>query len=612
MRFGVFEVDVRAGELRKNGAKVRLQEQPFQLLCALLERPGEVVTRDELRQRLWPAGVHVDFERGLNKAVVKLREALGDLAESPRFVETVPLRGYRFIAPTLASPEPSGRAPDRPVESPSPTTRAMRALATLAGLAIVGITLRLWPASRSASSSPTIASIAILPLANLSEDAEQDYFVDGMTDALITELSKTGAVRVISRTSVMLYKGKPKLLREIAQELNVEAVLEGSVARSGERVRVNAQLIRASDDGHLWAETYESDLRDVLTLQSDLARRIAQEIRVKIAPGALHRAAGGRPVDPEAYEAYLKGRYHLNRFGTEDLRKAFRHFEHAIQRDPGFAPAHAGIADFHSTLGIFRRVPPQEAGAAAKAALAKALALDGTLGEAHRSLAWVMWRFDWNWPAVEPEFKRALELNPNDASAHSLYALFLGWEGRVAEAGAEAQRARELSPLSLLGENPGVFYQTRQYDRMMEGSRRLLDLFPDSWLAHIWAGFAHQGAGRLREAVGEYEKAWKLSAGDLDAAAALAHAYAVTGEGAKARKVLDELERRARKEYVSPYMIATIYAGLGRKDEAFTMLERACEEKSADLSYFVKADLRLDSLRSDPRFAALLQQMGLS
>src|SRR5438552_8487247 len=309
VRFGVFEVDLRAGELRKQGVKIKLQEQPFHLLQMLLEHPGEIVTREELRGRIWPADTFVDFDQGLNNAIKRLRESLSDSPENPRFIETIPRHGYRFIANLGVTPG-------------------------------------------------QIKSLAVLPLENLSRDPEQEYFAEGLTEALITTLAKIGELRVVSRTSAMQYKGVHKPLREIARELEVDFVVEGTVLRVGRRVRITAQLIDASRETHLWAESYERDLRDVFALQSEVAQAIAREVHIKLTPQDLAHFAQPHPVDPEAYEAYLKGRYHWNRRSRDGLGKATQHFQQAIAKDPTYAAAYSGLADCLSVLGYRRLVPP--------------------------------------------------------------------------------------------------------------------------------------------------------------------------------------------------------------------------------------------------------------
>jgi TolB-like protein/predicted Ser/Thr protein kinase len=470
-----------------------------------------------------------------------------------------------------------------------------------------------WRERLAASRGPTIRSIAVLPLENLSRDPEQEYFADGMTDALTTELSKIGALRVISRTSAMHYKGTNKTVPEIAKELNVDGIVEGSVMRSGNRVRITAQLIHAPTDQHLWAETYERDLADVLRLQSEVAQVIVQRIRVQLTPQQQARLGSAPGVNPGAYEAYLKGRfYETTNFDTEqEIKKTQSYFEEAVQKDPSFALAYIGLADCYRTLGDFRWLPPQDAYRHAKEALRKALELDETLGEGHTTLGWLSWRYDWDWRTAEKEFNYALEVNPNYWHGHAVLALYLGWLGRRAEALAELAKLREVNPAWSSDEESAIYYHLRDYQAMMEVSRKQVASHPNDWLGHYFIGVGYEGSGRRLEAIPEYQKAVELSHGDTDPTAALAHAYAASGRRAEAEKILHDLLRQSKTAYVSPYMIATIYAGLGDKERAFEFLEKAYQERSSDIPYFLKADLRVDTLRSDPRFQGLLRRVGL-
>jgi len=413
-RFGVFELDLGAGELRKNGLRVRLQEQPFLVLATLLERPGEVVSREELQKKLWPADTFVDFDHGLNKAINKVRDVLGDSAESPRFVETIARRGYRFLAEVKAVDTTPVRGPELPAQPQlgvtaldrpdhaskfakpnylrSSVTWKISVFVLLVSIAFLGTWM-----IRSRNHGPSVIhSLAVLPLESLSSDASQDYFADGMTDELISDLGQISALRVISRTSVMTYKHVRKPLPQIARELNVDAVVEGTVLRSGDRVRITAQLIEASTDKHLWSQSYEGELRDTLALQNEVARAIADQIRINLNPqeqAALKKVA---VVDPEAYEPYLKGRYFWNKRTADGLSKAIEYFNEAIERKPDYAQAYAGLADSYALAGDWKYglLAPREAYPKAKAAATKAIALDDTLGEAHISLAFCLDNFD--------------------------------------------------------------------------------------------------------------------------------------------------------------------------------------------------------------------------
>jgi eukaryotic-like serine/threonine-protein kinase len=458
-----------------------------------------------------------------------------------------------------------------------------------------------------------IESIAVLPLENLSRDPEQEYFADGMTDALIAGLSKIGALRVISRTSTMRYKGTNKSLPEIARELNVEGVVEGSVMRSANRVRITAQLIHAQTDKHLWAETYERDLGDVLRLQGEVAQAIAKQVRIQLTAQQQARLRSAPAVNPQALEVYLKGRFYLTAgFSTpQRIKEAQSYFEEAIREDSGFALAYVGLADCYSFLGDFRRLPPEDTYRQVKETIRKALELDDTLGEAHTTLGYLGWRHEWDWQTAEREFKYALELNPNYVQGRGWLALYLGWSGRRAEALAEVATNRILDPGSPFADESMVYYHLRDYTAMVEQARRYVTSHPNDWTAHYHLAVGYEGSGRPLEAIPEYQKAVELSEGDTDPTAALAHAYASTGRRAEAEKILRELERQSKSSYVSPYMMATIYAGLGDREKAFEFLERAYQERSPDIPYFLKADLRIDTLRSDPRFQDLLRRVGL-
>ena len=465
LRFDIFELDVRAGELRKNGVKLRLQGQPLQVLAALLKHPGELVTREELRAQIWQADTFVDFDHSLHNAIARIREVLGDSAETPRYIETLPRRGYRFVAHVegISTREPERSAETvQPSEAPAPLARSKaRAALAVALFTLVMIALALWllPAiSHRTTAVPPMRSIAVLPLDNLSGDPSQEYFVDGMTDELITDLAKVGALRVTSRTSVMRYKGTKKSLPEIARELNVEGIVEGSVTRSGNRVRVTAQLLHAPEDQHLWAETYERDLGDVLKLQSEVAQAIAQQVRAQLTPQQQDRLGSVRQVNPEAYDAYLRGRYYLtNQFTTaQPLNRAKGYFEESIRKDPNFALAYSGLADSYAFLAYFRQVPPESAYQSATDALRKASALDDSIGEIHDTRAVLSWRYKWDLDTAEQEFNRAIALAPSYSCAHEDHAVYLGFVGRVPTLWRRSRRATSWIPV------PALLWPNRQ------------------------------------------------------------------------------------------------------------------------------------------------------
>jgi TolB-like protein/DNA-binding winged helix-turn-helix (wHTH) protein/Tfp pilus assembly protein PilF len=620
LRFESFELDVRAAELRKAGVKLRLHGQPIQVLAALLNSAGELVTREELRAQVWPAETFVDFDHSLHNAIGRIREVLGDSAGTPRYIETLPRRGYRFIgtvekigieqalpsapiAPTREASVVAVRSKNRAI-----LIAAMLVLTTVA----VGAVLLL-AFSHRAAITPSVRSIAVLPLDNFSGDPAQEYFVDGMTDELITDLAKIGALRVISRTSVMRYKGTRKSLPEIARELNVDGIIEGSVTRSGQRVRITAQLLYGPTDKHLWAETYDRDLGDVLSLQSEVAQEIAQQVQAQVTPQQQARFRSVRPVNPEAYDAYLRGRYYLsNQYTTpQPLNVAKAYFEEAVRKDPQFALAYSGLADAYLYLAFFGQVSPESSYHSAEETVRHALSLDDTIGEAHDTFAVLSWH-SWDWDAAEREFNRAIALAPSYICAHEDRAEYLAFRGRRSEAEAELTRIMELdTSVSAALTESSVYYQLRDFDRLVESSRRGIALNPNEWLEHFYLAVGYEGTGKRLESISEYQKAVELSGGDQGATVALAHAYTGVGRRAETQKILRDLEQKSTRVYVSPYLIATLYATLGDKDAAFKFLEKAYAEKSIEISWDLKADLRIDNLRSDPRYENLIRRVGL-
>src|SRR5580704_314611 len=578
IRFGIFEVDSQSGELRRRGLKVKLQEQPFQALVMLLERPGEVVTREQLQEGLWPADTFVDFNRGLNRAINRLRDALSDDSNNPRFIETLPQRGYRFIAPVET-------------EAAGPSVRPSEGLHPRARL---------------------IKSLAVLPLENLSNDSAQEYFADGMTDELITEVAKITSLRVISRASIMQYKGTRKPLPLIATELGVDAVLEGTILRSGQTVRITAKLVQACDDRHLWSEKYERALDDVLTLQCEVAQAIADQIQIKLTSQEHASLARVRPINPQAHEAYFKGSFFRNKWTEEGLDKSIQYLSEAIELEPAYAQGYAGLSLSYCALGIFGIRPAREVYPEAKAAAMRALELDETVAEAHISLADAKKGYDWDWLGAEAEYKRALDLNPSYAIAHMWCADYLSKMGRHADAIAEAMRARELDPISVdsnafLG---FILYRARRYDEALTACQRAVELDPYHPEGHWFSALPHEQKGEFREAIVELEKAVSFSRGGAPYRALLANAYALAGEQAKALSVLDELRTQSEQGYVSPLDFAVVYTGLGDRNSAFDWLEKAYHERTMRIQELPQPIF--DSLRSDPRYHDLMRRIGLS
>jgi len=631
VRFGTFEVSLQSGEVRKAGLRIRVQQQPMKLLEILLEHPGEVVTREELRSRVWPGESFGDFDQALNIAIRKLRSALGDSAESPRFIETLPKRGYRFIADvsvvdTDARPRKQELvAGDLPATDPGPKIQGIGlavapqrrlwptrwiivALALVLSLAILSVWL-----FRSRAPAPTgIRSIAVLPLENLSGDASQNYFADGMTDELITDLAQIGALRVISRTSVMVYKGARKPLPQIARELNVDAVVEGTVLRSGDEVRITAQLIEASTDKHLWSQSYEGELRDTLALQNRVASAIADQIRINLTPQEQAALKNVKVVNPEAYESYLKGRYFWNKRTGDGLKVALAYFKQAIEEDPQYAQAYSGLADTYALLGDWQYavMTPKEAFPKAKAAAIKALELDSSLGEAHNSLAFVLDGFDWDFDSAGKEFQRAIELNPGYATAHHWYAWHLSLLGRFDDAIAEMRKAENLDPLSLIinADLAELLGLAHSYDESIRQSLKTIEMDPNFALAHNQLAQAYLQKQLYDEAVAEMQKAVQLSGDSPTCIANLARAYVASGKRSEAAKLLGDLKKRSNPGYSNASEIAMIYASFGDADQAMNWLEKGFEER---FNPGVLLRPGFDPLRSDSRFQNLVHRVGL-
>ena len=617
-RFGVFELDPRAGELRKKGMKIRLQGQPVEILAMLLERPGETITREELKKKLWPADTFVDFEQGLNNAMNRLRAALDDAADSPHFIETLPRHGYRF----LGSVNGSGEAPAEGAKTAGSAKALIRvaalgALAVLAvGAVLVGMNVRGWRDRLfMRSPRPQIQALAVLPLANLSGDPEQEYFADGMTESLITELGKISTPRVISRQSVMQYKASKKPLEEIARELNVDAVLEGAVERSGDRVRVTVRLQRVSPESQVWANEYSRGIRDVMALEDEIARSITDEIQVTLSPEEQHRLAS-RPIDPDAQDNYLRGLYFANKLTEPGYQTAIIHFNRAIEKDRTFAPAYAELAMAYYFLGspYHGGLSTKEAMPQARAAVMKALQLDPSLARAHLALGIILLmnsgmnpavNLGWNWSGTENQYRIALKLNPNCGDCHFAYGTLLTALGRNDEAIAQINQAIELDPLS--DENRGwlaaIAYYSRQYDLSIKLSENL----SDKWA--VQTGRCYAMKKMYPEAIANAEKGIARIGRQTIHMGDLALVYGLAGKKDETQKIITELKERSRHHYVFPSVFALAYLGLGDKDRALTFLERGYEEQDQGL-FLLKVSPLLDPLRSDPRFQALLRRMN--
>jgi TolB-like protein/DNA-binding winged helix-turn-helix (wHTH) protein/tetratricopeptide (TPR) repeat protein len=596
--FGPFKVDARTGELTNAGRRTPLRDQPLQLLLALLERPGELVTREALTRRLWPADTFVDFDRGLNKAVNHLREALGDSADHPQFIETLPRKGYRFIAPVRPDRDDVGAA----VAAPTPTrssTRLWLVTGAFVVAIVVAIAVDLGGVRRSITgrplAPPRIASLAVIPLENLSGDSEQEYFADGMTDALITDLANIGSLRITSRRSVMRYKKTKRTIKDIGRELDVDAVVEGTVTPVGSRVRITAQLIQVATDMHLWAETYERDMSEVLELQRAVATDIARRINAVVRPIDRRRI-----VQPEAYGLYLKGRYAFYQYTNQGWQRAIEHFTRAIERDPTFASAYSGLADTYVVAGAYEAIPADEALTRGKAAAAKALAIDDGLASAHYALGTAHAWYDWDWPGADREFRRALELDPNDALGRNWYGGYLSLRRRHPEAIAEHERALDLDPLSLIinANLARALYWARRYDEAISQARRTLELDPRFGIALFWLEGALRHQGLFKDAV-----ALRQQVSTPERAQRIARTFERDGFAALLREC-----GAAYRDSGSLVIAARCYAQSGDSGQALALLE-ACSLKRCSSLVNVMVEPDFDMLRPDVRFQQLLRKV---
>ena len=686
VRFGSFEADLHTRELRKHGLKLKLQGQPFQVLAMLLARPGDLVTREEIRSRLWPQDTFIDFDNGLNAAVRRLREALNDNAETPRFVETLPRRGYRFVAPVeklsieetvqqnaelvtdspvaatgltkaspservalhkivdhgletdstratmadkpaaaVVEPEVSSHLPSQPTPSSSrqqlvlrkageaPSPRRLNVLlAAIVMLAVGAAAIVAYQIASKKPKWPAIRSLAVLPLQNLSGDPAQQYLADGITEELIGRLSGIRDLRVISRTSVMRFKNTQLSVPEIAKILGVDAVVEGSVMREGSRIRVHAQLIRAATDEHFWSESYDRELRDVLAMDADVAQAVARKVEVTINGEEHQRLAAVRSVSPEVYENYLKGKFALDRRNNKsDLGESITYFNQAIRKDPTFAPGYLGLASAYWDLGsVFMGGVAEQERPRAVLAAQKALELDPDLADAHVLMALIA-ETQWHWAEAESEYRRALDLRPNDAAAYSGLAWWLDCQGRTDEAVTMRRHARELDPLAASADHLGWdLLFARRYDEAIQELHSVLAVKPDDASARWILGFVLIANHDPQGAIPELEKGVSVSNRSPALIGLLVNAYAQAGRRGDALRLLDELKRRKQTEYVPAAAFVLAYLGLSNYDQAFIWLEQAYKEQSYALQTLKVLPL-FDPIRSDPRFIDLLHRVGL-
>jgi TolB-like protein/DNA-binding winged helix-turn-helix (wHTH) protein/Tfp pilus assembly protein PilF len=623
-RFAEFELLSAEGELRTGDSCVRLQEKPLRLLTVLLDNAQRLVTREQLRERMWDSDTFVDYELGINVGVKKVRDALGDSAENPRFIQTVAKKGYRFLvpvevssleiaAPTVSASSPAAAEPAAIPEATPGHSRTVRRRWTFALLAMgVLSALGFWLVQVQAKHRHVtqIRSLAVLPLRNLSPDSGQEYFADGITEELITNLAQSLPLRVISRTSVMRYKQTEKPITEIARELGVEAIVEGAVARSGNQVTVTVQLIDATEDRHLWAQTYHRDLGDLLGMEAELAQRIASQVGGTLTSNRQIKAEKPRPIDPKVYELYLKGRYFWNKRTDEGVMRAAEYFQQAVDQDANYAPAYAGLADCY-LFGQPPTLPPKVLAAKIKEMAKRALALDDGLAEAHATLGLLAQNFEWNWAEAEREYKRAINLNPNYATAHQWYGGELELTGRFDDALEEMKIASDLDPLSLIiiKDTGEVYYVERKYDRATGYFRKALEMDPNFVIARLNLGLVYAQEREFSSALAELQKARQLQDGPY-VLSELGYVCALSGKRREAQEILSDLKVISEQRYVFPTDYAIIYAGLGDKDKAFEWLEKGYRD--GGLLVGLKVDPHWDNLRNDARFADLMKRVGLA
>jgi TolB-like protein/DNA-binding winged helix-turn-helix (wHTH) protein/Tfp pilus assembly protein PilF len=612
LRFSVFELDPAVPELRRNGRRVHLQEMPLRVLQMLLERPNELIPREAFFARLWPDDETGILDDNLNTAVRKLRLALNDSAHHPRFIETVPKRGYRFIGALVEDAVPEKAAAPT---IPAPQTAKRRvpiliAAAVILAIATLGVWLQSHKSPTDGAPAPATAArtLAVLPFLNASGRAEDEYFSDGLTQEVIDRLCRIEGLRVVSRTSAFALKGKSLDANEIGRMLGVESFVEGSVRREGDRLRISAHLVNARDGYQLWAETYDRQLDDVLAIQEDIALAIADTLTGQLL-GERNAALSVAPVvNPLAYDHYLKGRFNWHRRTQVSLRTAATHFEQAVELAPKYAPAWAGLADAYAVLGFYDFLSPSEAFPKAQEAARRALELDPQNASAEATLGYAALYYEWNIPKAETRFRRAIALDPNNTKAHQWYGNLLTAAGRFKEAEQEIRRAQQLEPLSVIASAAlgWSLYYAGRYEDALDQYRITLALDANFELAHLWSGLALEALGRYDEALSMLEDAAKRSGGSGISLASLARLRALRGERTQAELILTQL--KDSKGYVPAYEIGKAWFALGANDEADRWLQRAFDERSHSL-VFLRVDPQLAKHREEPAFTRVAAQM---
>lgn len=621
-RFADFELRTAEGELRTGDTSIKLQEKPLLLLTVLLDHPQSLVTREQLRERMWASDTFVDYEQGINVAIKKIRDALGDSAENPRFIQTVAKKGYRFLLPVDVADveDASATSAPQPVSNALPERQSFdRRHWIFASLAAAGLlVLGLWIFEMQAKphASAQIHSLAVLPLQNLSPDPGQGYFADGVTEELITDLAQSLPLRVISRTSVMRYKQTSEPMTQIARELGVDAVIEGAVARSGDRVAVTVQLIDANQDRHLWAQKYDRKIEDLLALEAELSQEIASQVGDTLI--SQHRLQGAkyRPADPQVYDLCLLGRYHWNKRTAVDLNKSIEYFEQATQRDPNYAPAYAGLADAYAILPSYDSVSLKDSFSRAAAAARHAIELDDTLAEAHTTLGFIdLQNFLSDSAQAEHEFRRAFQLNPNYATAHHWYSFYLLFSGRRDESLTEMEVARQLDPLSAIinADQGHLLYAAGRYEEAEIRLRQAIELAPDLGQPHETLALIDLAKEQSSDASGEARTGLKLDAENPRTLAETGYVLAATGHADDAKKLLVRLDEQIQRGSASSVFAAFIHIGLGQRGRALDILEEAADSnKGAGLLGLEQWPTIFDQLNGEPRYQKLMAETRIN
>jgi TolB-like protein/DNA-binding winged helix-turn-helix (wHTH) protein/Flp pilus assembly protein TadD len=631
MKFDEFELDCAGFELRRSGRVIKLEKRPLELLILLAEKPGQLVTRQQIADRLWGKDVFLDTEHGVNTAVRKIRTALRDDFEQPRFIQTITGKGYRFVA-TVSTTEParlrsqpsdtetSFTPPQIPILESNQSHRSNKrnririaiVLAVLFALPLLSyMAWRRTHVIRSATSPQLM--LAVLPFENLSGDPNQEYFSDGLTEEMIAQVGALSPDRlgVIARTTSMAYKHTSKSVRQIGEELGVDYILESSVRRDGNQLRVSAQLIRTSDQVHIWAESYDRETSNSIAIQEDLAQKVAEQIEVKLSPLYERRIASPHPINPQASEAYLRGRFFSNQFTAEGYRKAITYFQQAIDLDPSFAEAYSGLTDSYLFLVITDVLSPEDGSSKALDSARRAVSLGENVAEAHNSLANVVMNLQWNWSGAETEFKRAIELNPSYSNEHRIYAALLAAMARHREAWEQISQAMRSDPLSLPNNAEVVrsLYYARQYDQALDQGRKAMQLDPNYYRTHFWLARVYEQKKMYNEAIAESSKVLNAMPDSNLGLTELAYSLAVAGRERESREILKGLEKRSKEAFVPAYNLAVIHLALNDRDSALDYLQKAYQER--DWAMFVlEVEPRLDPLRSDLRFQALVQDLN--